>query len=173
MSYDNYIFDYGHTGFIWGIRTFIFIRMVVTSVTVNSIYLHCLLSKKEAREECIRVAGFREGLHTFHSGRLNKEFSRIMCAIKKLPSEMLHSHNPEGIPWIYARSYGGEYGGCTLDTIERLLSMGIALDIVRIVNRTGSSCDIPYTVIDDDRLIRIEKMKPKNNQRRVIIDWKR
>ena len=147
--------------------------MNISSTFINQIYLRCLLRNKEVSYGGITVPGLLSGAHTFHQERLQSEYSSIFSAIKKLPRKMLHSNNPAGLPWIIARSHGSGYDGCTLETAERLVVMGIALGIVRIVRTEQPVMDIPNIVIDDDRLIREEKMRPKNRQRRQVARWKR
>ena len=147
--------------------------MVISSTVVNHIYTTCLLTDKEKYFDSITVPGFTGPAHTFHRGRLEKQFTHIHAAIKKLPRRMCHSQSPDGAPWILARSHGSQLDGCTLETAERLLVMGIALNMVRVVKFAEGTCDVPYVVIDDDRLIRIERTKPKKKRRRNINRWYR
>lgn len=147
--------------------------MISTSQTIRCVYSESLFRKGDPKEEEVCVPGFREGTHVFHRKRLASRFTEIMCAIKKLPPSMLHSRNPQGVPWITARFGGGEYEGCTLDTVERLLSMGVALGIVRMTGSGETPCDMAYVTVDNDRLYRIEKLKPPPEQRPVITRWER
>lgn len=147
--------------------------MVISAPLVNRIYLTCLLQLREEYHECITVPGFTGSAHTFHSRRLNEQYAQILTAIKKLPRRMLHSQSPDGVPWIFARSHGGTFDGSMLETTERLLVMGIALGMVRVVRTHSDACDVPYVVIDDDRLIRQERMKPLPKRLRKISRWHR
>lgn len=145
--------------------------MNISSSVINQIYARCLLKRKEAAHSNITVPGLRESAHTFHKDRLQAEYSSILSAIKKLPRKMLRSNNPGGAPWIAARSYGSGYDGCTLDTMEKLVAMGIALNIIRIVKTEQPVSDVPNIVIDDERIILEEKLKPKEKQRSFITRW--
>lgn len=145
--------------------------MNISPLAINHIYTTCLLGSREVYYESITVPGFQGKAHTFRRGRLEEQYSTVLSAIKKLPRVMLHSQSPGGVPWILARSRGSSYDGCTLDVAERLLVMGIALNIVRVVNSTTSASDVPYVVIDDDRLIRVELMKPEAERRDIIARW--
>lgn len=147
--------------------------MNISSTVINQIYLRCLLRSKESSCDSITVPGLLAGAHTFHQERLRSEYSSVFSAIKKLPRRMLHSNNPAGLPWIIARSHGSGYDGCTLETAERLVVMGIALGIIRIVQSELPIMDMPYIVVDDDRLIREERMQPRNKQRRQVARWRR
>lgn len=147
--------------------------MYISAPVVNHIYLTVLLQSREEYHECITVPGFTGSAHTFHSRRLDGQYLYILTAIKKLPRRMLHSQSPDGVPWIVARSHGGTFDGCTLETAERLLVMGIALGLVRVVRTQTDVCDVPYVVIDDDRLIRQERMKPLTKRLRKISRWHR
>lgn len=142
-------------------------------MTISRIYTESLFRKGDPKEEEVCVPGFRTGIHAFHKKRIEGRFREIMCAIKKLPPSMLHSLNPQGEPWINARLGGGGYEGCSLDTIERLLVMGLALGVISIVDNDRTPCDMVYVTVSDDRLYRTEKMKPPKEQRAVIIRWKR
>lgn len=145
--------------------------MIISPLVINQLYTTCLLSSQEMYHESITVPGFQGKAHTFRKERLTKQYSSVLSAIKKLPRVMLHSQSPAGVPWILARSRGSHYDGCTLEVAERLLVMGIALNIVRVVKSTSSAYDVPYVVIDDDRLIRTELMKPEAERRDIIARW--
>lgn len=146
--------------------------MNITTTVINKIYMDCLLTMREQySSDSTTVPGLTHGAHTFHYKRLNAKFTYILSTIKKLPRAMLHSHSEKGVPWIVARSHGSAYDGCTLESTERLLVMGIALGIVRVVSSSTPACDVPYVVIDDDRLIRHEKLKPKHKQMIQVVRW--
>ena len=147
--------------------------MRVSTLTINEIYTRCLLSSQEEHANCITVPGMMGNAHIFYTNRIQKNCPHILSALHKLPRIMCHSHNPNGAPWIVARSHTSGYEGCTLGTAERLIVMGIAIGAVRIIKREDPVTDIPYVTIDDDRLIRIEKMKPPSERRRFIIRWEK
>ena len=147
--------------------------MVISPVIINQIYIACLLTSKEDYHECITVPGFTGQAHTFHRRRIEEHHAAILTAVKKLPRAMLHSQSVGGVPWIVARMHDSGFDGCSLLTAERLLVMGIALGFVRVVRNAPDTCDVPYLVIDDDRLIRIERMKPPSKQSRKITRWHR
>lgn len=147
--------------------------MIISSTVINHIYYSCLLTSQEKYYDSTTVPGFTGQAHTFHHLRIQKRYIGILSAIKKLPRVMLHSQSPNGVPWILARNHGGIFDGCTLETAERLLVMGIALGIVRVTKTSCDAYDIPYVTIDDDRLIRTELVEKSKKRSRTITRWHR
>lgn len=145
---------------------------MVTRRVINIIYRDCLSTEKEKMQPCIRVKGMTEGVHVFNKERIQKEFNRILCAVTKLPKSMRYSSSPEGKAWIMARAGNGPLSGMSLQTTERLISMAIALGIIRIVPHDELPCDIPFVVIDDLRLHRQEMTLPRLQRNWALVKWR-
>lgn len=144
---------------------------MVTRRVIDSIYTKCLAKDKEKILPCIRVDGMTCGEHVFNRERLQKEFNKILCAITKLPASFRYSLNPDGKAWIMARTGNGSLSGMSLQTTERLVTMAIALGIMRIVPHDELPCDVPFVVIDDLRLHRIEMTLPRCQRNWILVKW--
>ncbi len=144
---------------------------MVTRRVIDNIYTKCLAKDKERLLPCIRVNGMTGGEHIFNTERLQKEFNKVVCAITKLPVSFRYSTNPGGKAWIMARTGNGPLSGMSLQTTERLVTMAIALGIMRIVPHDELPCDVPFVVIDDLRLHRIEMTLPRRQRYWALVSW--
>lgn len=145
--------------------------MYVTPYFINKIYNESLLRSKEVYEDKIIVPGLTEKEHVFNRKRLEEKYNSILSGVKGLPKKMRYSQNKTGLPWIFARSKGSRFCGMTLESTERLVAMGIALELIRVVKHEESPCDIPYVVIDDEHLRKTELMKPYIYRRWSLVQW--
>lgn len=128
--------------------------MIITPTAINETYGRCHLRRHESRAEAVSVRPFLATSHAFHKKRLEKNASFIICALKKLPKTLRRSNGCEGQPWIVSRhilSQDKEYG---LDVMDRLLSMAVGLDMVTVSIPECAPSDMPYIIIEDERIIR-------------------
>lgn len=109
----------------------------------------------------VSVRGMRGVSYTLHLNTLKEEFTPLLSLIRRFPERMFASRNPFGAPWIMICAQGSGYEGCTQETADRLVAMGIALDIIRIVGHDAVATDIPVILVDDLRLMREEKLTKK------------
>lgn len=72
-----------------------------------------------------------------------------------MPEQMRYSRSREGMPWILARHHR-KMGDLTIETAEQLVAMAVALGIMRIVPHEDMPHDVPYVVIDDERIRKTE-----------------
>lgn len=146
--------------------------MYVTAETIIRIYNDSILRPNRRSGETVTVPGLSGSKHTFCVNRLQEKYMYILSALKGLPRKMRYSLRHEGMPWIYARGEGSRYEGVTLETAERLIVMGVALGMVRILEPFCQSCDILNVVIDDEKIRKMEMMYPREVRRGSLINWK-
>lgn len=125
--------------------------MYINPITINETYNVCLLRRHEPDKECISVNGFTCRAHLFNKFRLRGKESFIICALKRLPRILRRSVTDKGAPWITARRHDTDDSIYTLDTTEKLLSMGIALGIISVLSSAIQTTDVPYIIIEDLR----------------------
>lgn len=125
--------------------------MYINSLTINETYKACQLRRRDSSKECISVNGFTHQAHLFNKSRLYQYQSFIICALKRLPKTLRRSLTDKGVPWITARRHGTDNEIFAMDTTEKLLAMGIALDIVSVVPSSVIDTDVPYVIIEDLR----------------------
>lgn len=138
---------------------------------INDIYTQCLLKRHEEHEESISAPGLICGTHRFHRERLENAYLKVLSGVKGLPVGMRYSTGKEGMPWVCACGKGSRYYGISTETVERLIVMAIALEMMRVVPHPEIPCDLPYVVIDDSRMRRIELMQPRAARRRSVVKW--
>lgn len=126
---------------------------------VNKAFIRC--KAKAGSIGSVSVKGVRGVSYTLHLNTLKEEFTPLLSLIRRFPERMFASHNPFGAPWVMICSQGREDERCTLKTADRLVAMGIALDIIRIVGYDAIATDIPVIVVDDLRLMREGKLTKK------------
>lgn len=131
--------------------------MNLSASYVNKAFDRC--KAKAGSIGTVSVKGMRGVSYTLHLNTLKEEFTPLLSLIRRFPERMFASHNPFGAPWIMICSQGSGFDGCTQETAERLVAMGVALDIIRIVGYDAMATDIPVIVVDDLRLIREGKLK--------------
>lgn len=148
--------------------------MYVTSLVISELYNSVSLSPRHrGGADCITVPALssRFDCHAFHRWKLESKFSYIFSVVKRMLPIFMHSKNPKGAPWVIARRLrDGDVW--ELETIEKLLAMAIALDIVYVLRTDENVNDIPCIIIYNDRMRRMERMKPPAEQRKCIAKWK-
>lgn len=125
--------------------------MYINSLTINETYKACQLRRRSSSKECISVNGFTNRVHLFDKSRLYHYQSFIICGLKRLPKTLRRSLTDKGAPWITARWHGTDNEMFAMDTTEKLLAMGIALDIVSVFPSSVADTDVPYIIIEDLR----------------------
>lgn len=125
--------------------------MYINSITINETYNACQLGRRHSGKECISVNGFTHSAHLFSKQHLIQRQSFIICALKRLPKTLRRSMTDKGAPWITARRHGTGNEEFAMDTTEKLLAMGIALDIVSVLPSPITDTDVPYIIIEDLR----------------------
>lgn len=128
--------------------------MIITPTAINETYESCRLRRHESRTEAIAVRPFLATSHAFHKKRLARSASFIICALKKLPKTLRRSCGCEGQPWIVSRHILSQDKDYALDAMDRLLAMAVGLDMVSVSIPEGAPSDMPYIVIEDERIIR-------------------
>lgn len=126
--------------------------MNLSASYVNKAFDRC--KAKAGSIGTVSVKGMRGVAYTLHLNTLKEEFTPLLSLIRRFPERMFASRNPFGAPWIMICSHGSGFDGCTQETAERLVAMGIALNIIRIVGYDAMATDIPVIVVDDLRLMR-------------------
>ena len=128
--------------------------MIITPTAINETYESCRLRRHESRTETIAVRPFLATSHAFHKKRLARSASFVICALKKLPKTLRRSCGCEGQPWIVSRHILSQDKDYALDVMDRLLAMAVGLDMVSVSIPEGAPSDMPYIVIEDERIIR-------------------
>lgn len=128
--------------------------MIITPTAINETYERCRLRRHESRSEAVAVRPFLATSHVFHRRRLERNASFIICVLKKLPKTLRRSNGCEGQPWIVSRHILSQDKDYALDVMDRLLAMAVGLDIVTVSIPEGAPSDMPYIIIEDDRIIR-------------------
>lgn len=133
--------------------------MTINPTTINEHYESCRIRRHESRAEAVAVRPFLATAHAFHRKRLERQTAFIICALKKLPRTLRRSNGCTGQPWIVARHIFSQEKDYSLDVVDRLLAMAVGLDMVTAIVPEGASSDLPYIVIEDERIIRQCKMR--------------
>lgn len=140
--------------------------MVITPIAINETYENCRLRRHESKSESVAVRPFLSTSHAFNKRRLEKNASFIICALKKLPKTLRRSNGCEGQPWIVSRHILSQDKDYALDVIDRLLAMAVGLDMITVTIPEGAPSDIPYIIIEDERIIR--QCKSLHNRKGAI-----
>lgn len=140
--------------------------MVITPTAINDNYDRCRLHRHESRADAIAVRPFLATSHAFHRKRLDRTASFVICALKKLPKTLRRSNGCEGQPWIVSRHILSQEKDYALDVMDRLLSMAVGLDMVTVTIPEGAPSDMPYIIIEDERIIRHCKLN--GNQKGAV-----
>lgn len=128
--------------------------MIITPTAINETYERCRLRRHESQSEAVAVRPFLSTSHVFHRRRLERNASFIICALKKLPKTLRRSNGCEGQPWIVSRHILSQDKDYALDVMDRLLAMAVGLDMVTVSIPEGAPSDMPYIIIEDERIIR-------------------
>lgn len=95
---------------------------------------------------------------------------RIASMLSQVQLHMLQSHGKAGLPWIDAmRNRWGELWG-DMDDADKLLAIGRAAGMVR-THTPRTDCDMPYAVILDDDVRRVEHNRPEGKRNRSMLYW--
>lgn len=129
--------------------------MYTSTSKLAKIYRDCSASGNREGERYAAVPGFTGKPHVFRRDRLEKHYISILSAVKGMPEQMRYSRSREGMPWILARHHR-KMGNLTIETAEQLVAMAVALGIMRIVPHENMPHDVPYVVIDDERIRKTE-----------------
>ena len=127
--------------------------MIITTTAINETYESCRLRRHE-KADSVAVCPFLSSAHTFSRKRLERKASFIICALKKLPKALRRSNGCDGQPWIVSRHIVSQGKDYALDVMDRLLAMAVGLDMVSVCIPEGAPSDMPYIVIEDERIIR-------------------
>ena len=127
--------------------------MIITPTAINETYERCRLRRHESRSEAVAVRPFLAISHAFHRRRLERNASFIICALKKLPKTLRRSNGCEGQPWIVSRHILSQDKDYALDVMDRLLAMAVGLDMITVIIPEGAPSDMPYIIIEDERII--------------------
>lgn len=149
-----------------------FIKVYTSTSKLEKIYRDCSVARNREGEKYVSVPGFTGGPHVFRKDELEKHYMSILSAVKGLPEKMRYSHSREGMPWIMARHHR-KMGDITVETAERLAAMAVALGIMRIVHHDNIPCDVPYVVIDDERIRKREIMECEGIPKKGLTRWNR
>lgn len=146
-----------------------------STTIINKIYELCSLRKSHADNEgTASINSFICGSHIFDKNRLwDIAYIPVLNLLKKMPENMRRSVSSEGTPWFYvAKSNTGKYW-MSFDTADRLVCMGIALDLVtRIPALCNTVTNMEYVIIEDLRQQKMEAVNsscPRNQRRKT---WK-
>lgn len=144
--------------------------MYTSTSKLNKIYRYCSDVKGIPGENFVYIAGFTGNAHMFRRDRLEKHYIDILSAVKGMPEVMRYSNSKEGMPWIMARHHR-KMGDINMDITEKLVVMAVTLGIMRIVRHKNMPSDVPYVVIDDSKLRKMEMMEPEGSRRKALLTW--
>lgn len=142
--------------------------MIISPTTINETYERCRARRHESLSEGISVPPFLATPHAFNKRKLNKKRTFIVCALKKLPKTLRRSNGCMGQPWIVARHIFEQEKDYSLDVVDRLLAMAVALDMVSASIPDGAPSDMLHIIIEDIRITR--QCKASRDQRGAT--WK-
>lgn len=132
--------------------------MIISTTSINETYQSCRLGRHESRKDTVVVPPFLTDAHAFSLSRLKKQVGFLVCALKMLPKTLRRSNGCSGQPWIEARHVPAMGNDIGLDVTDRLLAMAAALEMVSVIRPENAPSDMPYIVIEDERIIRMSKM---------------
>lgn len=131
--------------------------MYINSTTINETYQGCRLGRHENKGGAIAVPGFLATAHVFSRRKIERQREFVICALKKLPKNIRRSSGCTGVPWITARHVVQQDKEYSLDVIDRLLAMSVALELVTVVHPEDSVTDLAYIIIEDERAKKISR----------------
>ena len=128
--------------------------MTINPTTINEHYDTCRVRRHESRADAVSVPPFLSTAHAFNRRKLVKEKAFVICALKKLPKTLRRSNGCTGQPWIVARHILSQDKDYSLDVVDRLLAMAVGLEMVTVTRPENAPSDMPYIIIEDERIIR-------------------
>lgn len=128
--------------------------MIISPTSINENYEACCVRRHSSRDEVIAVRPFLSNSHVFNKQKLEKRTAFVICAIKKLPKTLRRSNGCSGQPWIVARHILSQDKEYSLDVLDKLLAMAVGLNMVTVIIPEGAPSDMPYIIIEDERIIR-------------------
>lgn len=128
--------------------------MKISTTTINETYEACRLRRHDKQAEAVAVPPFLATPHAFHRRKLERQSTFVVCALKKLPKTLRRSNGCTGQPWIVARHILSQEKDYSLEVVDRLLAMAIGLGMVTATVPEGAASDMPYIIIEDERIIR-------------------
>lgn len=131
--------------------------MYINSTTINETYHRCRLRRHESIAGAISVPGFLSTAHVFSRKKLEQQREFVICALKKLPKNIRRSSGCTGVPWITARHIVKQDRDYSLDVMDCLLAMAVALELVTIIHPENSMTDLAYIIIEDERARNISR----------------
>lgn len=130
--------------------------MFISSINISTAYNQCITKR---REGAIEVMGMMGRSYLFDNSALLREYPKILIALKWLPREMRRSHGCTGLPWIFGRKDRTGLEWLMLETLDKLIALGIALELITVTH-PDSATDIPYIIIEDCRQVSKERTAP-------------
>ena len=128
--------------------------MNISPTSINETYESCRIRRHESRSESVAVRPLLSTSHAFNKKRLQKSAPFVVCALKKLPKTLRRSNGCEGQPWIVSRHILSQDKEYAIDVMDRLLAMAVGLDMVTVLIPEGAPSDLPYIIIEDERIIK-------------------